>query len=104
MTVPVVQWSKFLATDPEVQVRFPALPKVAGLERGPLYLVSAFEELLERNSSDPGLESREYGRRDPSRIPHGTLYPQTVGTNFTDERRSLGHYSSHTYSDHRVLL
>jgi hypothetical protein len=26
LTASVVQWSEFLATDPEVQVRFPALP------------------------------------------------------------------------------
>jgi hypothetical protein len=42
----------------------------------------------------PGLESREYGRRDSSRWPRGTLYPQKVGTNFTDKWRSLGRYSS----------
>jgi hypothetical protein len=28
--------------------------------------VSTIEELLERRSSGSGLESREYGRRDPS--------------------------------------
>jgi hypothetical protein len=38
-----------------------------GLERSPLSLVSTIEELLERKSSGTGLESREYGRRDPSR-------------------------------------
>jgi hypothetical protein len=38
-----------------------------GLERVPLTLVSTIEELLERESSGFGLESREYGRRDPSR-------------------------------------
>jgi hypothetical protein len=31
------------------------------LERGPLSLVSTTEELLRRNSSGSGLESREYG-------------------------------------------
>jgi hypothetical protein len=41
--------------------------KVMGLERGPLSLVSTTEELLGRNSSGSGLESREYARRDPSR-------------------------------------
>jgi hypothetical protein len=42
----VVQWSEFLATDPEARVRFPALPKKGvGLERGPLSLVSTTEEL-----------------------------------------------------------
>jgi hypothetical protein len=35
------------------------------LERGPLGLVSATEELLVRKSSGSGLESREYGRGDP---------------------------------------
>jgi hypothetical protein len=38
-----------------------------GLERGPLGLVSTIEELLERKSSGSGIESREYGRRYPSR-------------------------------------
>jgi hypothetical protein len=46
-----------------------------GLERGPLSLVPTTEELLGRKSSGSGLESREYGCRDPSRRPHGTLYP-----------------------------
>jgi hypothetical protein len=51
----VVQWSEFLATDPEVRVRFPALPekKVVGLERGPLGLVSTTEELLDRKVAAP---------------------------------------------------
>jgi hypothetical protein len=48
------------------------------LERGPLSLVSITEELLERKSSGSGLENREYGRRDPSRSPRGTLYPQKL--------------------------
>jgi hypothetical protein len=41
--------------------------EIVGLERGPLSLVSAIEELLRRNRSSFGLENREYGRRDPSR-------------------------------------
>jgi hypothetical protein len=49
--------------------------EVVGLERGPLSLVSTVEELLERKSSGSSLENREYGRRDPSRWPRGTLYP-----------------------------
>jgi hypothetical protein len=40
--------------------------KVVGLERGPLSLVSTTEKLLGRNSSDSGLESREYSHRDSS--------------------------------------
>jgi hypothetical protein len=51
---------------------------VVDLERGPLSLVSTNEELLGRKSSGFGLESREYGRRDPSRWPHGALYPQKL--------------------------
>jgi hypothetical protein len=45
------------------------------LERGPLSLVSTTVELLERKSSGSGLENREYGRKDASRLPRGTLYP-----------------------------
>jgi hypothetical protein len=37
------------------------------LERGPLSLVSASEELLGRKNSGSGLENRDYGRRDSSR-------------------------------------
>jgi hypothetical protein len=35
-----------------------------GLERAPLSLVSTIEELLERKSSGPGLENRDYGVGD----------------------------------------
>jgi hypothetical protein len=37
------------------------------LKRGPLSLVRTFEELVEKNSSGSGIESPEYGCRDPSR-------------------------------------
>jgi hypothetical protein len=37
------------------------------VERSALSLVSIIVELFERKSSGSGLESREYGRRDPSR-------------------------------------
>jgi hypothetical protein len=69
LTASVVLWSEFLATDPEARVRFPALPekKGMGLERGPLSLVSATEELLDKRSSGSCPENREYGLRDPSR-------------------------------------
>jgi hypothetical protein len=55
MTASVVQWSEFLATDPEARVRSPALPekKVVGLERGPLSVVSTTEELLDRKVAAP---------------------------------------------------
>jgi hypothetical protein len=59
----VAYWTEFLDTDPEVRVRFPALPDF----QGPLSLVSTSEELLERKSSGSGLENRDYGHGDTLR-------------------------------------
>jgi hypothetical protein len=73
-------WSSGQSSWPQIRrsrVRFPALQKkkeVVGLERGPLSCWSAIEELLERKSSGSSVEIREYGRRDSSRSPRGTLY------------------------------
>jgi hypothetical protein len=68
-----------------------------GLERGPLSLVSTIEELLEKKNSVSGVESREYGRRDPSRWPCGTLYPQMLAlTSPTSGVRSVGIVRSRT--------
>jgi hypothetical protein len=47
-----------------------------GLELGPLSLVNTIEELPEKKSGRSGLERRKYDRRDPSRRPRSTLYPQ----------------------------
>jgi hypothetical protein len=64
--------------------------EVVGLERDTLSLVSTIEELLGRKSSGSGLENREYGRRDPSRWPHGTFYPRKLSlTPPTSGGRSL---------------
>jgi hypothetical protein len=68
VTASLVLWSEFLATDPEIWVRFSELPgfvRSSGSERGPLSLVSTTEE-IRRKSSRSGLEIREYGNRDPS--------------------------------------
>jgi hypothetical protein len=71
--------------------------EVVGLERGPLSLVSAIEELLERKSSGSGLENREYGHRDPSRWPRGIHYPQKLAiTSPTSGGRSVGIVRSRT--------
>jgi hypothetical protein len=82
--------------------RYEIFWEVVGLERGLLSLVSTIEELLDRKSSVSGLESREYGRRDPSRWPRGTLYPKKVRTNFVDKRLFLGGYGSLANSDRGV--
>jgi hypothetical protein len=58
--------------------RYQIFWEVVGLERGPLSLVSIVDELLGRKSSGFGLEIREYGRREPSRWPRDTLYPQKL--------------------------
>jgi hypothetical protein len=59
-------------------LRYQNFWEVMGLERGLLSLESTIEELLGRKSSGSGLESPEYGRRDQSRWPHATLYPQKL--------------------------
>jgi hypothetical protein len=69
--------------------RYQIFWEVMGQERGPLSFVSTIEELFWRKSSGFGLESREYGRRDPLCWPRTTLHPQKIGTNFTDKQRSL---------------
>jgi hypothetical protein len=71
------------------------------LERGPLSFVTSFvtiiEELRERKSSGSGLENRQNGRRDPSRLPCGTLYPQMLAlTSPTSGGRSVGIVRSRT--------
>jgi hypothetical protein len=63
--------------------------EVVGLERGPLSLV--------RKSNGSRLENRDYGRRDSSRGPRGTLYPQELALpSLTRGGRSLGIVRSRT--------
>jgi hypothetical protein len=109
VTASVVQWSEFLATHPEIRVRFPAPPhflrRVVGLQRGLLSLVSTTEELLERKNSGFGVESRGSGRRDPPRLPRGTLYPQKLAlTSPTRGGRSVGIVLSRTQVTEFVLF
>jgi hypothetical protein len=50
-----------------------------------------------RFSLNPGLESREYSRRDPSRRPRGTVYPQKLAlTSPTSGGRLVGIVRSQT--------
>jgi hypothetical protein len=64
---------------------------VVGLEWGSLSLVSTTEELLERKSSGSGLESQDYGHRDPSCWPCRSLYSQTLALTLpTSGGRSVG--------------
>jgi hypothetical protein len=59
--------------------------------------VSTIEQLLGRKSSGSGLENREYGRRDPSRWPRGTLYLQKLAlTSPTSSGRLVGIISFRT--------
>jgi hypothetical protein len=75
-------WSSGQSSWPQIQRsgfdsrHYPISCKVVGLERGPLSLVSTNEELLGIKRRGSGLESREYGRRDPSLWPRD-LYPQS---------------------------
>jgi hypothetical protein len=77
--------------------RYQIFWEVVGLERVPLSLVSTTEELRGRKSSSSGVEIREYGRRDSSRWPLGTLHPQTLAlTSPTSGDRSVGIVCSRT--------
>jgi hypothetical protein len=77
--------------------RYQIFWEVVCLDRGPLSLVTTIEELLERKSSGSGLENRHYGRKDSSRFPRGTLYPQNLAlTSPTNGGRSVGMVRSRT--------
>jgi hypothetical protein len=85
--------------------RYHIVWEVVGLERCPLSLMSITEELLERKSSDSGLQNSEYGRRDPSRWSRGTLYPQKlVSTSPISGCRTVGIVRSRTKTKESVFL
>jgi hypothetical protein len=75
-----------------------------GLKRGPLSHMST-EELPERKNSGSGPESREYGSRDPSRRPRGTIYPEKLAlTSPTIGGRSVCIVRSRTKATELLLL
>jgi hypothetical protein len=84
---------------------YPLFWEVVALERNPLSLVSTNEELLGRKSSGSGLKSREYGGRDLSRWPRGTLYQQKlVLTSPTSGGRYVGIVRSRTQATEFSLV
>jgi hypothetical protein len=96
----VVLWSEFLATDPEVRVRFSTLPDFlwSGMSGTGSTQPREYNcEAAWKKSSGAGLEIREYGCRDPLRWPCGNLYPQKlVLTLPTSGGRSVGIVRSRT--------
>jgi hypothetical protein len=76
-----------------------------GLDRGPLSLVSTTEELLRIIRSGSCLENREYGRRDPSSWPRGTLYQRKLALTLpTSGGRSIGIVRSRTQTTEFSLV
>jgi hypothetical protein len=68
-------------------------------------LVSTIEELLGRKNSGSGLEIREHCRRDPSRWPRGTLYPQKLAlTSPTSGGSSVGTVHSRTQATEILIF
>jgi hypothetical protein len=79
--------------------------EAVGLEQSPLSLVSKTKEVFGRKSSVSGLEIREYGLRDPSRWPRGTLFTQKLLlTSPTSGCRSVGIVRSRTQATEFVCL
>jgi hypothetical protein len=101
VAVPSYLWSRGHTSWLQVQrssfdsLRHQIFWEVVGLERDPLSLLSTTAELIGIKCSDSGLESREYGRRNLSLWPRGTLCPQKLTpTSLKSGGRSVGIYTS----------
>jgi hypothetical protein len=93
----LLTWLSMCEIKPVVAGVYEIFWEVVGLECGPLSLVSTIEELLERKCSGSGLETWEFGHRDPSRWPHGTLSQQKLAlTSPPSGGRSVGIVSTQT--------
>jgi hypothetical protein len=76
-----------------------------GLERSPLSLVSAIEELRERKSNGSGLEIREYGLTDPLRLSLAPIFPQTLALiSRTDGGHLIGIVRTRTHATEFVFF
>jgi hypothetical protein len=75
-----------------------------GLEQRPLSLVSTTEELLERKSSGCSLENQDYVCRGFIALTKWHPLSPKADTNFIDEWRLLGRYSSSAEYGHWGLL
>jgi hypothetical protein len=85
--------------------RYQIFWEVVDLKRGPLSLVSTTEELFGRKIMGSCLEDREYGRRDSSRWPSGTLYKQKLALTLLKSRsRSIGMVRSRTQATEFSLV
>jgi hypothetical protein len=87
-------------TDPEIWVRFPALPdslRSSGSGTGSTQPREYNWEVTWKKNSGSGLENREFGRRDPSLRSRNTLYPQKLAlTSPTNSVNSVGMVYSRT--------
>jgi hypothetical protein len=85
--------------------RYQIFLEVVGLERDPFSLMSTIEELLERKSGDSSLENWEYGGRDQSHWPSGTLFPQNLALTWpTSGGRSVGIVPSQTHATEFLII